>query len=79
LLFASADCTIDSRDVNVLSPEVAYVVRQGDYTMEYRDGRTVVRFGVMTTLWNRVEDAWTMVHLHESWNDNWPVPEPTPQ
>lgn len=73
--FSSAHFEISQRDVNVLSPDVAYVVREGDYTMHYLDGRTITRFGVMTTIWNRVETTWKMVHLHESWEESWPAPE----
>jgi len=74
-LFSSAEFEIAQRKVNVMSENVAYVVREGDYTMNYRDGRTITLFGVMTTIWNRVGDTWKMVHLHESWEENWPVPE----
>jgi ketosteroid isomerase-like protein len=75
-VFESAQFDISQRKVNVLSPTVAYVVREGDYTMNYVDGRTITRFGVMTTIWNQVDGTWKMVHLHESWEDSWPAPEP---
>ena len=55
-----------NRTVNVLSPEVAYVVREGDYTIHFREQESVTVYLAMTTLWHRGEDGWRMVHLHES-------------
>jgi ketosteroid isomerase-like protein len=72
--FTSASFSIETRTVNALSHDVAYVVREGDYTMNYKDGQSPTRFGVMTTIWNRVEGEWKMVHLHESWDEPWPAP-----
>ena len=51
---------------HVLSSDVAYVVREGDYTINFKDGSSNTVHLVMTTIWNRQADGWKMVHLHES-------------
>jgi ketosteroid isomerase-like protein len=73
-MFASASFSIDTITVNALSRDVAYVVREGNYTLNFKDGQSPTRFGAMTTIWNRVEGEWKMVHLHESWDEPWPTP-----
>ena len=57
---------IDDRTANVLSGDAAFVVREGDYTIDRIDGTSPTIHLVMTTVWHRAEDGWTMVHLHES-------------
>jgi len=56
----------DRITANVLSGDVAYVVREGNYTVNRTDGTTRTPYLVMTTIWHREGDAWKMVHLHES-------------
>ena len=51
---------------NVLSSDVAYVVREGNYTINFRDRESRTVYLVMTTIWHRQDDGWKMVHLHES-------------
>jgi ketosteroid isomerase-like protein len=55
--------------VEVLNRDAAYVVTRGDYTVRFRDGRTMVRPQVVTTVWARRPDGWQMAHLHESWQE----------
>lgn len=57
---------IDERTANVLSRDAAFVVREGDYTIDRADGTSATVRLVMTTMWHRGEDGWKMVHLHES-------------
>jgi hypothetical protein len=58
---------INSRVVNVLSSEAAYVVRSGLYTVSLKDGGSEVLNLAMTSIWQRIGDQWKTVHLHESW------------
>jgi hypothetical protein len=55
--------------VEVLNRDAAYVVTRGDYTVRFRDGRTMVRPQVVTTVWARRPEGWQMAHLHESWQE----------
>ena len=57
---------VDVITANVLSSDVAYVVREGDYTINFRDRDSITIYLVMTTIWHRRDDGWKMVHLHES-------------
>jgi ketosteroid isomerase-like protein len=57
---------IDERTANALSLDAAFVVREGDYTIDRADGTSLTIRLVMTTMWHRDDDGWTMVHLHES-------------
>lgn len=57
---------IDTVTAHALSADAAYVVREGEYTVHYRDGRVRVTHHVMTTIWQRQAGLWRMVHLHES-------------
>ena len=61
-----AEWEIDFRTVHVLSSEIAYVVRKGRYTINFKDRDTQVVDPVITTIWNRENGVWKMVHLHES-------------
>ncbi len=56
----------DRITANVLSNDVAYVVREGNYTVSFKDGTSRTPYLVMTTIWHRQDDGWKMVHLHES-------------
>ena len=56
----------DRITANVLSNDVAYVVREGNYTINFKDGTSRTPYLVMTTVWHRQDDGWKMVHLHES-------------
>lgn len=49
-----------------LSTQAAYVVREGEYVVRYRDGGSKSEHLVMTTVWARKPSGWQMVHLHES-------------
>ena len=51
---------------HVLSPNAGYVVRDGEYIVHMRSGETRTEHLSMTTIWSRQNDAWKMVHLHES-------------
>jgi ketosteroid isomerase-like protein len=57
----------DTLSVHPLSPEAAYLVREGNYTINFKDGRTVTQRLIMTTVWQRQDGEWKMVHLHESY------------
>jgi ketosteroid isomerase-like protein len=63
----SAEEEIQEQVVEVLNRDAALVVTRGVYTVRYRDGSTMVRPQVVTTVWSRGRDGWRMVHLHESW------------
>ncbi len=63
---SGAEFAIEHLTANVLSNETAYVVREGDYTIRFKDGSSETAYLVMTTIWNRGPDGWKMVHLHES-------------
>jgi len=56
----------DRITANVLSNDVAYVVREGNYTINYKDGTSRTVYLVMTTVFHRQDEGWKMVHLHES-------------
>jgi uncharacterized protein (TIGR02246 family) len=57
---------VDTLTVHALSPEVAYVVREGLYTVNLKDGTSRRSYYILTTVWERTGGAWKMVHLHES-------------
>lgn len=57
---------VDARTAHVLSEDAAFVVREGDYTIDRVDGTSMTIYLVMTTVWDRDDDGWKMVHLHES-------------
>ena len=56
----------DSLAAYALGPDAGYVVREGQYTIAYRDGRSTTKRLIMTTIWSRQDGQWRMVHLHES-------------
>jgi ketosteroid isomerase-like protein len=57
---------IDTLSVHALGPDAAYVVREGVYTVNLKDGTTRRSYFVMTTIWSRQGGSWKMEHLHES-------------
>jgi hypothetical protein len=59
---------VDDR-VEVLGRDAAVLVTRGVYTVQRRDGRTLVRPQVVTTVWARKDGEWRRVHLHESWQE----------
>jgi hypothetical protein len=56
----------DRITAQVLSPEVALVVREGNYTINYKEGDPETVYLVMSTVWQRGAEGWKMIHLHES-------------
>jgi ketosteroid isomerase-like protein len=57
---------VDTLTAHALSSDAAYVVREGTYTVNFKDGTSRRTFLVMTTVWARQSGGWKMVHLHES-------------
>lgn len=58
---------VDKLSAHALSTESAYLVREGDYTINFKDGRSETQRLIMTTVWTRQNGEWKMVHLHESY------------
>jgi ketosteroid isomerase-like protein len=58
---------VDKLSAYPLSAESAYLVREGDYTINFKDGRSETQRLIMTTVWTRQHGEWKMVHLHESY------------
>jgi ketosteroid isomerase-like protein len=56
----------DTVSAHVLSPDAAFVVREGVYTINFKDGSSRRSYVIMTSVWARQDGAWKMVHLHES-------------
>lgn len=56
----------DSVTAYALGPNAAYVVHRGRYTIHLKDGGTRSEHLAMTTIWQRSDSGWRMVHLHES-------------
>jgi len=56
----------DTVSAHVLSPDAAYVVREGIYTVNLKDGSSRREYLIMTSIWARENGTWKMVHLHES-------------
>jgi hypothetical protein len=56
----------DRITAHVLSPESALVVREGNYTINYKERESETVYLVMSTVWQRGSEGWKMVHLHES-------------
>ncbi len=59
--------SVDTLTAHALSANAAYVVREGRYTINRLDGTDTTNYMVMTTIWERQDTSWKMVHLHESW------------
>jgi len=57
---------VDTISANVLSRDIAYVVREGNYTISFKDRDPQSVDAVITTIWHRQDEEWKMVHLHES-------------
>jgi len=57
----------DTLSAHALSPDAAYLVREGAYTINFKDGRSETHRLIMTTVWSRQNGEWKMVHLHESY------------
>jgi len=51
---------------HMLSPDAGYVVKDGEYIVQLRNGETRKEHLAMTTIWARQGGSWKMVHLHES-------------
>jgi len=58
--------SVDARTANMVSEDAAVVVREGTYTIGFKDGTSQTLYMVKTTVWARERDARQMVHLHES-------------
>ena len=58
---------VDTLTAHALSADAAYLVREGRYTISFKDGRSTRQYLIMTTVWHRGSDGWKMIHLHESW------------
>jgi ketosteroid isomerase-like protein len=56
----------DTVTAHTLSPDAVYVVREGIYTVNFKDGTSRKTYLIMTSLWARQNGRWKMVHLHES-------------
>ncbi len=56
----------DTVSAQVLSPDAAFVVREGVYTVNFKDGSSRRSYVIVTSVWARQDAAWKMVHLHES-------------
>ena len=56
----------DSVTAYALGRNAAYVVHSGEYTIHFRNGETRREHLAMTTIWQRSDRGWQMVHLHES-------------
>jgi len=56
----------DTVSAHVLASDAVYVVREGVYTINMKDGTTRRIYLIMTSIWARRNGAWQMVHLHES-------------
>jgi len=62
--------TIQEQTVQVLTPDVAYVVTQSLQMSQWRDGRTQTLPTVETAIVAREEGAWRIVYKHISWRDS---------
>lgn len=61
-----ATFVMDTLSVHALSADAAYVVREGSYTIDFKEGPSQTMRLVMTTIWERHAEGWRMSHLHES-------------
>jgi ketosteroid isomerase-like protein len=74
----SAHTEIQDETVEVVSKDAAYVVTSSVYTVRFKDGRTMVRPQVVTTVWARRGEGWQRAHLHESWQTDGQPGTPSP-
>ena len=56
----------DTVTAHALAKDAAYVVREGVYTVNFKDGTSRRSYLIMTSVWSRESGTWKMVHLHES-------------
>lgn len=56
----------DTVTAHALGRDAAFVVREGVYTVNMKDGSTRRSRLIMTSIWARKDGVWKMVHLHES-------------
>lgn len=61
-----ARMVVRSATAHVLSPDAGYVVHDGEYIVTLKSGETRTEHLAMTTIWERQNGVWKMVHLHES-------------
>lgn len=61
-----ATFVMDTLTAHALSADAAYVVREGSYTIDFKEGPSQTMRLVMTTIWERHAEGWRMSHLHES-------------
>lgn len=61
-----AEFAPDSVTAYALGRNAAYVVHSGEYTIHFKTGQTRREHLAMTTIWQRSDSGWRMVHLHES-------------
>lgn len=57
---------VDTLTAHALAPNAAYVVREGKYTISFKDGKSDKQYLIMTSVWEKRDGNWLMVHLHES-------------
>ena len=56
----------DTVSAHLLRPDAAFVVKEGVYTMSYKDGSTRRSYLILTSGWARKDGTWKLAHLHES-------------
>jgi hypothetical protein len=68
-----AEYGVERTTVHVLSPDAAYMVREGPYTIHFDDGSDVTEYLVISDVWQRLDGTWKRVHFHESARDRQPT------
>ena len=63
---ASQVINIGSPVVKVLSPDLVLVVSQGDFKTNSKSGGSLAGDVAWTYLWQKQNDAWTLIHAHQS-------------
>jgi ketosteroid isomerase-like protein len=58
---------VDTLTAHALASDAGYVVREGTYTINFKNGKSDRQYLVMTTIWEKHGGRWQMVHLHESY------------